>query len=250
MRAGPGSRPRALGYSSPMLTLRKHKITRLEEFSDAVFGFALTLLVITANVPRSYPELIMLLQGIPSFACCFALLVWIWSEHDRFFERYGVQDGRTTLINSALLFVVLLYIYPLKFMFDSFMMQFGLVASPDLKRMTLEELARASAIYGFGFFVLMSLFALLYHNAWRQRDVLELDRIDAFDTRSHAGHHLVSAGVGLFAMAFALLGPRRLAFLSPASFGLMGPAHALYGRARQRQRDRLAADRAATVHNS
>lgn len=28
-------------YSPPMLTLRKHKISRLEEFSDAVFGFAL-----------------------------------------------------------------------------------------------------------------------------------------------------------------------------------------------------------------
>ena len=233
-----------------MLTLRKHKITRLEEFSDAVFGFALTLLVITANVPRSYPELIMLLQGIPSFACCFALLVWIWSEHDRFFERYAVQDGRTTLINSALLFVVLLYIYPLKFMFDSFMMQFGLVASPDLKQMTLEQLARASAIYGFGFFVLMSLFALLYLNAWRQRDALELDRIEAFDTRSHAGHHLVSAGIGLFAMGFALLGPRPLVFLSPASFALMGPAHALFGRARQRQRDRLAASGPVAVHNS
>jgi hypothetical protein len=233
-----------------MLTLRKHKITRLEEFSDAVFGFALTLLVITNSVPRSYGELITLLQGIPSFACCFALLVWIWYEHDRFFERYPVQDGRTTLLNSALLFVVLLYIYPLKFMFDSFMMQFGLMASADLKQMTFEELARAAAIYGFGFFVLMALFALLYINAWRQRDALELDRIEAFDTRSHAGHHLVSAGVGLFAMAFALLGPRRLAFLSPASFALMGPAHALYGRARQRQRDRLTANRAAAVHNS
>jgi uncharacterized membrane protein len=104
-----------------MVTLRTHKISRLEEFSDAVFGFALTLLVITAAVPRSYGELVTLLQGIPSFACCFALLVWIWYEHDKFFERYPVQDGRTTLLNSLLLFTVLLYIYPLKFMFDSFM---------------------------------------------------------------------------------------------------------------------------------
>lgn len=233
-----------------MLTLRKHKITRLEEFSDAVFGFALTLLVITNSVPRSYGELVTLLQGIPAFACCFALLVWIWYEHDRFFERYPVQDGRTTLLNSALLFVVLLYIYPLKFMFDSFMMQFGLIASPELQKMSFEQLARASALYGFGFFVLTSLFALLYLNAWRQRAVLELDPVEAFDARSHAGHHVVSAAVGLFALALALFGPRRLVFLSPMSFALMGPAHALYGRARQRQRDRLTTAASVSVQNS
>jgi hypothetical protein len=213
-----------------MLNLRKHRISRLEEFSDAVFGFALTLLVITSNVPRSYAELTMLLQGIPAFACCFALLVWIWHEHDAFFERYPLQDGITLVLNSALLFVVLLYIYPLKFMFDSFMFEvFRLQARPDLARMTLDELARASILYGLGFFILMSLFALLYRHAHRRRNALELTAIEAYDARVFAWHHTISAGVGLFAMLFALLAPKELAFLSPSSFALMGPAHAWYG---------------------
>jgi uncharacterized membrane protein len=209
-----------------MLSLRKHKISRLEEFSDAVFGFALTLLVITTSLPRSYDDLVRTLQGIPAFACCFALLVWIWHEHDAFFERYPLQDGVTVLLNSILLFVVVLYIYPLKFMFDSFMFQvFGLASDSTLQRMTIEQLARASAIYGLGFFILMGLFALLYRHAYNVRAALELDAAGAFEAQAIMGHHLVSASVGLFATLFALLGPRELAFLSPSSFGLMGPGH-------------------------
>jgi uncharacterized membrane protein len=209
---------------------RKHRISRLEEFSDAVFGFALTLLVITSSVPRSYQQLTTLIEGIPAFACCFALLVWIWHEHDTFFDRYPLQDGTTLLLNSALLFTVLLYIYPLKFMFDSFMREvFGLGSSGDLVRMSLSELASASVLYGLGFFILMGLFTLLYLHAYRRRGALGLTALEAFDARILAGHHLVSASVGLFAMLFALLGPPELAFLSPSSFALMGPGHWAFG---------------------
>lgn len=220
-----------------MLSQRKHRISRLEEFSDAVFGFALTLLVITTSVPRSYAELGQLLQGIPAFACCFALLVWIWHEHDAYFERFPLQDGATLLLNSALLFAVLLYIYPLKFMFDSFMFQvFRLQTNPPITGMTLDELARASTLYGLGFFILMGLFTLLYLHAYRRRDELKLSPVQAFDARALAGHHVVSAAVGLFAMLFALVAPRELAFLSPSSFALMGPGHWWYGRWSDRRR--------------
>ena len=230
-----------------MLTLRQHKISRLEEFSDAVFGFALTLLVLSSTVPRSYDQLTGMLQGLPAFACCFALLVWIWHEHQTFFERYPAADGLTILLNSLLLFAVLIYIYPLKFMFDSFMSQvfgFNVLVNPVVP-MRLHELANASIIYGLGFFIMTGLFALMYLNAHRQRVRLELSALEAFDARRLAGHHLVSASVGLFAMFFAMLAPLMLAFLSPSSFALMGPGHWAYGVWIGRKRERFIASQAS-----
>ena len=231
-----------------VLSPRKHKISRLEEFSDAVFGFALTLLVLSTTVPASYDQLVLLLKGLPAFACSFALMVWIWYEHDSFFEKYPLDDGPTMIINSTLLFVVLVYVYPLKFMFESFMNEvFGISSRKELQQMSLQELANASVLYGLGFFLLMSLFALLYLHACRRREALELDAVQVFDARSFAGHHMVSAGVGLFAMLFAIFAPVTLAFLSPSSFALMGPAHWIYGMRRERARKAFLARHVAPV---
>ena len=128
-----------------MLPARRHDISRLEAFSDAAFAFALTLLVVSLNVPRSYDELMTLVRGFPSFACCFALLVWIWHEHNMFFRRYGLQDSWTVFLNGLLLFVVLFYVYPLKFMFDSMFAMFA-PGTSQVVTMTLSQLWRASAL--------------------------------------------------------------------------------------------------------
>src|ERR1051326_7580143 len=99
-----------------MARARKHEISRLEAFSDAVFAFALTLLVVSLEAPRSYHELMTLARGFLPFALSFALLIWIWYEHSAFFSKYDLRDPLTVTLNAALLFVVLFYVYPLKYM--------------------------------------------------------------------------------------------------------------------------------------
>lgn len=217
-----------------MLHGRRHEISRLEAFSDAAFAFALTLLVVSLDVPRSYADLIRTMRGLPSFACCFALLVWIWHEHNLFFRRYGLQDGATVFLNALLMFVVLFYVYPLKFMFDSMFARLG--ATPGIEPMTLPQLARASAIYGLGFLVLFVIFALLYGHAYRRREALGLTPAEVLDVKVFANHHLLSAGVGLVSIVFALTAPVGLAPIAPTLYSLMGPLHWGYGVYNERRR--------------
>lgn len=224
-----------------MLFRRNREISRLEAFSDAVFGFTLTLLVVSVEVPHDYEALIQRMYGFPAFACCFALLVWIWWEHNAFFRRYGLEDGVTVFLNGVLLFVVLFYVYPLKFMFDQFLGMFFRRGESAYKLMTFDELASSSAIYGFGFLLLFVMFALLYVRAYTKRAELDLNPIEVFDTRMYAGHHLVSAGVGLIAVMIALYGPRKFVFISPMAFGLMGPFHWLFGTMAGKRRQALLA---------
>jgi uncharacterized membrane protein len=216
----------------------RHEITRLEGFSDAVFGFALTLLVVSLDVPRSYADLMALMSGFLSFACCFALLFWIWHEHNTFFRRYGLQDGVTVVLNGCLLFTVLFYVYPLKFMFDSMFARWMPTRNEPV-RMALFELANASAIYAAGFVVMMLMFVLLYTRAHAKRQALGLSALEVFELKALRGHHLVSVGVGVLSLAIAQWAPLTWAPFAPAALGLMGPGHGLWAARHNRTRRAL-----------
>src|SRR4051812_7991550 len=96
---------------------RGHEVKRIETFSDAVFAFAVTLLIVSLEVPKTFEELMITMRGFFAFAISFTLLVLIWYEQHTFFRRYGLEDVRTVVLNSVLMFVVLFYVYPLKFLF-------------------------------------------------------------------------------------------------------------------------------------
>ena len=223
------------------MTLRRHEVTRLEGFSDAVFGFALTLLVVSLEVPNSVDELLKDMQGLVGFALMFAMVCWIWYEHNVFFRRYGLQDAWTTTLNAVLLFVVLFYVYPLKFLFTAAFSFFIPLLRIEQLTVTPSQLARIFAIYGAGFVVLFAMFALLYLQAWRKRHELNLTTLERFDTRAALGAHLVSATVGVIATGVALFAPMPLPLFSGFTYFLMGPAHWVFGVSSSRRRKAIEA---------
>src|SRR5438034_8935213 len=103
---------------------RSHEVSRTEGLSDAVFGFAITLLVVSLEVPRTYGELMQTMRGFGAFAISFTLLFIVWYNQYKFFRRYGLQDNATLILNGALLFVVIFYVYPWKFVFTLLVNQF------------------------------------------------------------------------------------------------------------------------------
>src|SRR5947207_4796533 len=130
----------------PGFRLRGQEVTRLESFSDAVFGFALTLLVVSLDVPKTFDDLVTTLRGFPAFAICFLFLALIWNGHYKFCRRYGLDDGTTRFLTCALLFLVLFYVYPLKFLFNLSITSLILGATPPV-HMTGSQFSTLLVIY-------------------------------------------------------------------------------------------------------
>src|SRR6476469_2940439 len=90
---------------------RGHEIARIEGLSDAVFAFAVTLLVVSLEVPKTFNELSSLMRGFVPFAICVAMLMQVWHQQFVFFRRYNLQDTVSLVLNCVLLFFVLFYVY-------------------------------------------------------------------------------------------------------------------------------------------
>ena len=100
---------------------RGREVTRIEAFVDAAFAFAVTLLVISFNaLPDSVGALVEALKGVPAFAASFSLLAMLWWQHADWSRRYGLDDGRSVLLSLLLVFLVLVYVFPLRIIFTAF----------------------------------------------------------------------------------------------------------------------------------
>jgi len=209
--------------------IRSREVSRLEGLSDAVFGFAITLLVVSLEVPNTYDELVAMMRGFVAFGASFAVLILIWYEHYTFFRRYGLEDLRIIWLNSALLFVVVFYIYPLKFMFSAVIGQ--LLGLTGERRVPLRwsDAPALMTIYSLSIIAVFGIIGLMYVHAYRQRARLGLDEVEVLVTRASIVSHAIWIAIALLAIAIAHLGNPRWVPIAGLSYMLLGPAQAFNG---------------------
>ena len=189
----------------PGFRLRGREVTRLDSFSDAVFGFALTLLVVSLDVPKTFADLVTTMRGFPAFALCFLFLALIWNGHYKYCRRYGLDDATSRFLTCVMLFLVLFYVYPLKFLFNFSITSLLFDDSAQPVSMTRSQFSALLVIYGVGFAAVYLAMTFLYLHAYRLRDVLELTELERFDTRYQIFRLLTLVAVGLIAALLACI---------------------------------------------
>ena len=199
---------------------RGEEVWRVEGFSDAVFAFAITLLVVSLEVPSSFDELLETMRGFFAFAVCFTLLLLVWYEHYKFSRRYGLRDNLTVYLNAALLFLVLFYVYPLKFLFTLLADQLLGFSEEVIESSQVPLLI---VIYGVGFVALQLVFVMFYWHAYSLRAVLELDAHESSVTREEIQGFLVNVSVGLASIFVAILGGEEASSWAGAIYLLILP---------------------------
>jgi hypothetical protein len=126
-------------------------------------------------------------------------------------------------LNSVLLFVVLFYVYPLKFLTLSLAGEFAGRNSMQGVNSQLLML-----LYSSGVLTIFVTFILLHRHAWRKRAVLGLDEADLIRLRFSTRAHGISAGLAAGSIALALVRPG-FAAAAGMLYILMGPLHAWNG---------------------
>ena len=187
-----------------------HNISRVEAFSDAVFAFAATLMVVNFDMSADFESIGKAdATSFLSFAVSFFVLVGLWWVHYNFFRRTNYMDNWILALNAVLLFVVLYYVFPLKSLVQSFMGE-GIT--------TQNSLASLFILYGIGFLLIFLCFSLMYRRAFKKSKSSK----GSIELYFYFRHFLIFVLVGTISVTLASLkiGIR---------FGLPGFIYALLG---------------------
>lgn len=174
---------------------------RLDAFVDAAFAFAVTLLVIGGgDVPSNYSGLEQALRNAPAFAIGFAFLAMFWHGHVRWRGYPTRGGGLPVLISLVLVFLVLVYVYPLRLMAIS-MVEF---VSRDIRTIrTASEVANLFTLYGLGFMSMAGAMAALFATSLKA----PLPPESAAGVRGEIGIWTILAASGLVSAGLSRVAP-------------------------------------------
>ncbi len=179
---------------------REHEAARrLDQFVDAAFAFAVTLLVVAGADGVSSPSALWAAMGrIPASLGAFVLIAMFWMAYRDFGRIAPRRDAWSGLNGLAIVFVVLVYVFPLRMLVESgFVWISGGRLPGETIIHTLGDLRMLFRVYGLGFVVLAGMFVTLYAHAARSPEKLGVNAEDAAVAAGVAQIWIIVAGGGL-----------------------------------------------------
>jgi hypothetical protein len=184
---------------------------RIENFSDAVFALAITLLLISTSPPTNFEQIKRFVWELIPFGICIAIIMLIWYQHFIFFYRYGIRNSTVLVLNTIFLVIVLFYVYPLKYLARGILIPVAYLLDQSALLKQMLDLYRGGSvadlmiIYGLGASAVFIILSIMYRYAWKRSDDLELNAIERFDTRTSMITNLLLASVPLTSVMFAVV---------------------------------------------
>lgn len=210
---------------------RGKEISRIEDFSDAVFAFTIALLIVSLEVPKTFNELQLIMEGFVSFGVTFLVVFAIWFRHYKFFRYYGVSDTKMIILNGFLLFFVLFYIYPLKFLttllIDSLLLKeiLGFNISVNIS-IVPKEVPTLMIIYSSGFFAIATILTLMYWHVFTLRESLDLNQFEISQTKLGINAFLICVIISFVSVCIAYFGETEDSKWAGIIYWLIGPLEA------------------------
>jgi len=167
-----------------------HNTGRVEAFSDAVFAFAATLMVVSFGTDEDFLLITAKTTSFISFGVSFFVLVMLWKVHYNFFRRTDYIDNWIITLNTVLLFVVLYYVFPLKSLISSWLGE---------TKITLDGLASLFKLYSLGFLLIFLCFTLMYYRAYKKSKQIE----NSIDLLFYTRYFGIFVGVALISILLA-----------------------------------------------
>lgn len=195
-----------------------HDKSRLQSISDGMFAFAATLLVVSLEVPESLADLEAMLSKLVSFAFSFFALILVWTTHYNYFRKINDIDYIIITLNFVLVFVLLLYVYPLKFLTN-----FSIGAT---EKINIAEFSRLWIWYGAGFVVMFFCLSLMYRRQLNPK----FNEVTKPDMLYASNHYLIISIVGIISILLAYLNVGIRFGFPGFIYGLIGPLVYFYGK--------------------
>jgi hypothetical protein len=143
-------------------------------------------------------------------AACFLLIIRCWSPHADWSRRYGLDDVTSRRLGVLLVFLVLIFVYPMRRVFSSL---FNVISGGYLPSgFTVGSAAEVPAMFimfAVAFGLLGTVMCALYWHAWRQRGVLDLSLHECARTRFEIMNWAAVPAVSLLSLVLALAIPAR-----------------------------------------